>query len=322
MTEKQRGKAVKKLKESIIPSIDIESLINSPDENLIKQDIYEAKAIFTNFDYGDGERLEKLINNFLEVARAKKRPEHIKNLANDIRNYIIKKTEDMERYRISDGNNKIFKKFRYKKSILLVLLLLTIGVILYFFKGWNIEKINLGGVELIPPLKSDKETEFLKKPDLSFRGIEFIYYGLDYKPIKDLDSNLGVNLENITRIEFNAIIKNNSDYNLLVTTKSISISSSHGQIIIDKPLDIPAQNAILLKNETALIPMNGIVASDLLNAFKKDEFLYLIFKPQLEYSMVDKSEKKFTLDIIMKCSNLYKGNQLPIFKPNCYPEKI
>ncbi|MDO8657292.1 MAG: TIR domain-containing protein [Candidatus Levybacteria bacterium] len=45
-----------------------------------------------------GEKLQKLIEEFLEVARARKREEHIQNLAKDVRNLIIQQTEDMDVY--------------------------------------------------------------------------------------------------------------------------------------------------------------------------------------------------------------------------------
>jgi len=82
----------------IISKLDADKLITSPDNEINNQDIRRAKAILTNFDFGDGQRLETTINEFLEVARAGKRIDHIRNLAHDIVNYIIQKTEDIDVY--------------------------------------------------------------------------------------------------------------------------------------------------------------------------------------------------------------------------------
>jgi len=93
----------------IISKLDVNKLISSPDQSITDQGILRAKAIFTNFDYGTGEKLEALINEFLEVARVGKRADHIRNLANDIRNFIIKKTEEMDVYVIEPDDKSLFE---------------------------------------------------------------------------------------------------------------------------------------------------------------------------------------------------------------------
>lgn len=116
MTEKERKKAVKELREEIIPIIRVNNLINNPDKNIKGQGILRAKAIFTNFDYSDGQRLEELIQEFLGVARAGVRHNHIKNLANDINNFIVGKTEEMNFY-VIPGNEFKQKRNRIIKVL-------------------------------------------------------------------------------------------------------------------------------------------------------------------------------------------------------------
>ena len=82
----------------IISKLNVEKLVATPDDAVVNQGVMRVKAIFTNFDFGMGEKLQKLTDEFLEVARAGKRPEHIQNLAKDIRNLIIQQTEDMDVY--------------------------------------------------------------------------------------------------------------------------------------------------------------------------------------------------------------------------------
>jgi len=99
MKAEEKPKYVSELRE-IISKLDIAKLISLPDQSITDQGVLRAKAIFTNFDHGTGEKLEALINEFLEVARAGKRTDHIRNLANDIKNFIIQKTEEIDVYGI------------------------------------------------------------------------------------------------------------------------------------------------------------------------------------------------------------------------------
>jgi len=116
MKTEDKPKYVSELRE-IIYKLDIAKLISSPDQSITGQGILRAKAIFTNFDHGTGEKLETLINEFLEVARAGKRIDHIRNLANDIRNFIIKKTEEMDVYVIEPDDKPLFDVLDNLKKI-------------------------------------------------------------------------------------------------------------------------------------------------------------------------------------------------------------
>lgn len=97
MKAQEKPKYISELRE-IISKLNVDRLIATPDDAVVNQGVMRAKAIFTNFDFGMGEKLQKLMEEFLEVARAGKRPEHIHNLAKDIRNLIIQQTEDMDVY--------------------------------------------------------------------------------------------------------------------------------------------------------------------------------------------------------------------------------
>ena len=116
MKAEDKPKYVSELRE-IISKLDINNLISSPDESITDQGVLRAKAIFTNFDHGTGEKLEALINEFLEVARAGKRIDHIRNLANDIKNFIIKKTEEMDVYVIESDDKPLFEVLDNLKKI-------------------------------------------------------------------------------------------------------------------------------------------------------------------------------------------------------------
>ena len=82
----------------ISAKIDINQLIASPDDQILKQGFWEAKSIITSFDFSEGQKFDQIIKEFIEVARAKKRPDHIKNLANDLRNKIFQAIEDIRHY--------------------------------------------------------------------------------------------------------------------------------------------------------------------------------------------------------------------------------
>lgn len=107
MNNKQRKKAVRELKEKIIPNIKARNLANNPDKNLKSQGVFRAKALFKNFDFESGEKLENLTNELLEFERAGTRKKHVQNLAEDIVNYISSKTEEMDSYQIKDEKKNI-----------------------------------------------------------------------------------------------------------------------------------------------------------------------------------------------------------------------
>lgn len=99
METENKQKSILELRD-IISKIDIDKLVESPDKALIDQGIFRAEAILTNFDHPSGEGLKSLIKEFLEIARAGKRIKHARNLANDIKNLITQKTEEMDLYEI------------------------------------------------------------------------------------------------------------------------------------------------------------------------------------------------------------------------------
>lgn len=116
MKAEEKPKYVLELR-GIISRLDIGKLISSPDQSITDQGILRAKAIFTNFDHGTGGKLEVLINEFLEVARAGKRADHIRNLANDIGNLVIKKTEEMDVYIIEPEEKPLLEALGNLKKI-------------------------------------------------------------------------------------------------------------------------------------------------------------------------------------------------------------
>ena len=137
MNEKQRKKAVKELREKIIPKIKARNLANDPDKNLKGQGVYEVQAIFTQFDSGMGKELGDKIDNLLQARRKEResgqtdRTPHTMNLANDILNYITLKTKEMDHYRIKENNKGYlpwFKRRWYYNPLFLTLL----GVFLAF----------------------------------------------------------------------------------------------------------------------------------------------------------------------------------------------
>lgn len=97
MKAQDKPKYVAELRD-IISRLNPERLINKPDDGLVDLGVMRAKAIFTSFDSNMGSHLEYLVKTFLEVARAGRREEHIRNLARDIRNYVVQKTEEMDVY--------------------------------------------------------------------------------------------------------------------------------------------------------------------------------------------------------------------------------
>jgi len=138
MNEKQRKKAVKELKIKIIPKIKATNLANNPDKNLSGQGVYDAKAIFTSFDFGMGKNLGDKINIFREDVRKWGRTDETLVLANDIKNYIIEKTAEMERYppikkinkTENHPNNLLYYLKDHPKSAALIILVMLLASIL------------------------------------------------------------------------------------------------------------------------------------------------------------------------------------------------
>lgn len=108
MKAEDKPKYILELRE-IISKLDIEKLIMQPNQALTNQGIYKAKAIFTNFDYTMGEQLQTLINNLLKFKRLDDSKE-IRHFAEDIKNLIIQKTEEMGVYLIDNTEKNLITK--------------------------------------------------------------------------------------------------------------------------------------------------------------------------------------------------------------------
>lgn len=136
MTKKQRKKAVKELREEIIPHLKARNLINNPDKNLRGQKVYRAIEIFRNFDCNTGENLDKMVKEFLDYVRAGTREKYVENLANDIVNYVSQKTDGMDIYKIENKNKftngtKLKTKKSFNWTAFFTFLLVVIGLITY-----------------------------------------------------------------------------------------------------------------------------------------------------------------------------------------------
>lgn len=108
MKATEKPKYVSELRE-IISRLNVDKLLSTPDDAVVGLGIIRTKAIFINFDFGTGEKLQKLIDEFLEIARAGKRPDHARNLANDIKNFITQKTEEMDVYVIEPDEKPLLE---------------------------------------------------------------------------------------------------------------------------------------------------------------------------------------------------------------------
>ena len=104
MKAKDKPKYISELRE-IILKFDVEQLVIDSDQALISQGICRAKAIFINFDYGMGEQLQALIDRLSNFDRSGD-PDELKLHANNILNFIIQKTEEIDIYEILNTENK------------------------------------------------------------------------------------------------------------------------------------------------------------------------------------------------------------------------
>lgn len=163
----------------------------------------------------------------------------------------------------------------------------------------------------------NKESDL--RPNLKFTDIKFIYVD---KNFNKFENGGDINLEELARIEFEGSIENIGDSDLLVSLKRIVLKSSIEQVVVDKLPDRESNNFPLYKGDKSSFGLSGIDSNDFLNALKNNDLFYISFEPQIEYFLEDKPNKKYYLGTIMKCGNLYRGSELPKFKPNCSIEKI
>src|SRR3989344_797529 len=99
MEKRDKQKYTKELK-ILYRRLDVGRLLINPDESDQIELINRAIAILKNFSHDIGVELEKKRDEFQTWARAGNRPEHSKNLAKDILQFISQKTEEMAVYRM------------------------------------------------------------------------------------------------------------------------------------------------------------------------------------------------------------------------------
>lgn len=116
MKAKDKPEYISELRK-IISQIDIEQLVKEPNHALSNQGIFKAKAIFKNFDYGMGKKLQALIDDLLKSFRLGD-IKQIGYFAGNIQNLIIQKTEEMDVYEIDNniGEESIYSKDRENSS--------------------------------------------------------------------------------------------------------------------------------------------------------------------------------------------------------------
>ncbi len=87
-------------------SLDPDKLIDNSDDSSSVQTINKLIAIFKNFSFNDGKKLEELFKEFQKWARAGKRKPHIKNCLNNTLQFIGQKIEEMDIYTIENETGK------------------------------------------------------------------------------------------------------------------------------------------------------------------------------------------------------------------------
>ncbi len=90
-------------------SLNINRLVDSPNNVDEIRKINRLNAIFRNLSSNDGKDLDELFSEFQKWARAGKRKKYIENLAADLDRFIGKKIEDMDLYVIEDETSEPIK---------------------------------------------------------------------------------------------------------------------------------------------------------------------------------------------------------------------
>jgi len=314
----------------IINNLKPRNLVNNPDKNIKRQKVYRAKALIKSFDPREGKKLNKIIKDFLEVARAGIRKQHINHLAHDIKNFIIEKTEEIETYNFkndkkknkkSNDSDKFFNKL--KKNPLISLLITTVvvlaGVIGFYNDFFDFKDKFFSS--------KNEEHAILPEPSLNFLNdeyypyIDFKYFDLNYNKIENKNITDTVNLKELTRIQFDVNLENDGNIDLIKSLKKIVVKLSNGKYLTNSPPDINKENTFLSKGMKFSISMGGITSEYLLSELEKDEFFHIIFQPEIEYYTEKKKEKIYFNKIII-CSNTYVKSKLPLFKPRCSISQI
>lgn len=118
MKAQDKPKYVKEAR-GLLNSIDIDTLIDDPNELKVLGKISRLIAIFTNFSYNDGQELRRLLLEFQKWARRSSSVGTIRNRATDMLQFIGQKTEEMDIYVIEEPirkkQDKIVKSLKDEK---------------------------------------------------------------------------------------------------------------------------------------------------------------------------------------------------------------
>lgn len=114
MRAEDKPKYVKEARE-LLASIDIDTLIDDPNELKVLERISRLIAIFTNFSYNDGQELRRLLLEFQKWARRSTSVGTIRNRATDMLQFITQKIEEMDIYVIEEPIRK--KQDKIVKSL-------------------------------------------------------------------------------------------------------------------------------------------------------------------------------------------------------------
>ncbi|MEW6171342.1 MAG: hypothetical protein AB1472_07300, partial [Candidatus Omnitrophota bacterium] len=284
---REKKNDIKELRKKIIPNIKARNLFNNPDKNLKGQKVYRALALIKKYDPESCGELELKINELIKWGRAGTRPQHVKNVAHDIVNFIILKTEEMDSYNVkSDREQEDDKSYFEKiKNIFLNKPLIAWGAIFFIVTVFVLGILN-GVFDLTDRFINNKK----KEPSLNFVSdntyppVSFEYYGLDYKKVEDKKMNDSVNLEELIRIEFIVYLQNDGDTNLIYNIKRGVIKESNNKFLFnDEPPDILKRDVFLPKGMKFMINMSGVVAEYLLSELEKDQSFNLTFQPEIGY---------------------------------------
>jgi len=91
---------------ALFSSLDKNTLLQDPDNEQEIQKINRICAILRNFSNDIGDEIEKGKVDFQKWCRAGKRPEHSKNILNDLFQYIHTKIEEMDVYEIESAKDE------------------------------------------------------------------------------------------------------------------------------------------------------------------------------------------------------------------------
>lgn len=114
MKAEDKPKYVKEMRE-LLASIEIDTLIDDPNNLEILGRISRLIAILTNFSYNDGQELRRLLFEFQKCAKRNTSVGTIRNRATDMLQFISQKIEEMDIYGIEEPIRK--KQDKIVKSL-------------------------------------------------------------------------------------------------------------------------------------------------------------------------------------------------------------